>query len=258
MGLTADFGAKTKQRLRHVEFKASRSNNEQPRDTVLAAVILSGGASQRMGSPKALLPYRGKTFLEHLREVSSHPKIGERRVVLGPHGDAIRAAIALPDSEIVVNPDWGKGQLSSIHAGIRSLPDNVEGMILFLVDHPLVSSALVENLIDHFYAEAQQSSSSRSDSTSQSVSPDFAAGRGLALPGGKTSTIVLPTYNTKRGHPVIFAASLFPELLAAPLEQGARTVVWAHASEVIEVPTTEAGCVMNVNDSNAFQRFLEA
>src|SRR4029077_2148005 len=117
-------------------------------DSMLAAVILSGGASQRMGSPKALLPYRGKTFLEHLLEVSSHPRIRDRRVVLGTHADVIRAAIPLRDSEVVLNDEWEKGQLSSIHAALRSLPSGLDGMIVFLVDHPLISSALVENLVD--------------------------------------------------------------------------------------------------------------
>ena len=50
---------------------------------MLAAVILSGGASSRMGSPKALLPYQGRPFLEHLLEVTLRPEIGVRRVVLG-------------------------------------------------------------------------------------------------------------------------------------------------------------------------------
>ena len=215
---------------------------------MLAAVILSGGASQRMGSPKALLPYRGKTFLEHLLEVSTHPKIGDRRIVLGPHAESIRAAVPLPNADVVLNPDWEKGQLTSIHAAIRSLPanGNIDGMLLFLIDHPAVSASLVEILIQRFYDKPIQASSERP-----------VVGAAFTPPGVSTSRIVLPTYNGKRGHPVIFSSSLFPELLAAPLEQGARTVVWAHASEVIEVSTVEEGCVLNVNDPDALKRMQE-
>jgi len=57
---------------------------------MLAAVILSGGASSRMGSPKALLPYQGRPFLEHLLEVTAHREIGARRVVLGADAEAHR------------------------------------------------------------------------------------------------------------------------------------------------------------------------
>jgi CTP:molybdopterin cytidylyltransferase MocA len=238
---------------------------------MLAAVILSGGASQRMGSPKALLPCRGGTFLEHLLEISTHPKIGERRIVLGPHADAIRAAVPLLDTEVVVNPEWEQGQLSSIHAAIHSVPANVgvDGMILFLVDHPLVSARLVGELIQRFYNNAWQVNAQQMAVSQQSsvlpppVGSELSAiehplsGAGLAPPGVNTNRIVLPTYKSKRGHPVIFGSALLPELLAAPIDQGARAVVWAHTDEIVEVPTTEAGCVMNVNDTEAFQRILE-
>src|SRR5262245_37387514 len=117
---------------------------------MLAAVILSGGASRRMGSPKALVPYQGAPFLEHLLTVTRHPAIGVRRVVLGPDAATITAQVAIPPGEVVVNTEWEKGQLSSVHAALRSLPADTEGMLLCPVDHPLVSAALVANLIEVF------------------------------------------------------------------------------------------------------------
>jgi molybdenum cofactor cytidylyltransferase len=189
---------------------------------MLAAVILTGGESRRMGSAKALLPYQGRPFLEHLLEVSQHPKIGARRVVLGARAEAITQSVKLDPAEVVVNAEWEKGQLSSIQAAVRKLPAGTDGMLLFLVDHPLVSEGLVAQLIEKFY-------------TSRTL-------------------IVLPTYLGRRGHPVIFSATLYEELLAAPPEVGARAVVWAHANGIVEVPTDEEGVVLNLNDPEALKK----
>ena len=189
---------------------------------MLAAVILSGGASQRMGSPKALLPYQGRPFLEHLLDVTRHPKISVRRVVLGVHAEPIAKAIHLLADEVVINADWEKGQLSSIQAALKSLPAGLDGILLCLVDHPLISANLVAELIAAFY-------------TSQ-------------------APIVVPVFEGRRGHPVIFAARIFPELQNAPLDIGARAVVWAHRAEVFQFPTNEEGCVLNLNDPETFTR----
>src|SRR5215472_15162976 len=118
---------------------------------MLAAVILSGGASRRMGSPKALLSYQGRPFLEHLLDVTRHAKIGVRRVVLGADAEPIAKEINLAADEIVINDEWEKGQLSSLHAALRSLPSQTDGFLLLLIDHPLISSALVGELIEAFY-----------------------------------------------------------------------------------------------------------
>lgn len=190
---------------------------------MLAVAILAAGESRRMGAPKALLPYRGRTLVEHLLEVTRHPRVGMALVVLGAGADTIREQLPLAPEMIVVNPDWPKGQLSSIQAAIRSLPEGAtEGLLLCPVDHPLVSSALVARLIEEF------------DSS------------------GKL--IVLPTYRGRRGHPVIFRAALYPELLAAAPEVGARQVVWAHAADLLEVATEEEGVVLNLNDPEGFKR----
>ncbi|HXZ11848.1 MAG TPA: nucleotidyltransferase family protein [Candidatus Sulfotelmatobacter sp.] len=193
---------------------------------MLAAAILAAGESRRMGEPKALLPYRGTTFLGHLIEVTRHPRVGITRIVLGAGAEAIRAKLQVDPATIVINAEWSKGQLSSIQAAIRSLPPGItEGLILCPVDHPLVSAALVSQLIAQFDAAR--------------------------------NSIVLPTYQGRRGHPVIFPASMYEELLKASPGVGARQVVWAHAAAVVPVPTEEEGVVMNLNDPESLKLAIE-
>lgn len=191
----------------------------------LAAAILSGGESRRMGSPKALIPYRGTTFAGHLLEVVKHPRVGVVRVVLGAGAEKIRERLQLDPAIVVLNPDWELGQLSSIQAAVRSLPKNeTAGLVLCPVDHPIVSAGLVAKLIEEF------------DSTGKAI--------------------VVPTYRGRRGHPVIFRASLYEELLVASPEVGARAVVWAHQQDVVEVPTEEKGVVLNLNDPETLKHAI--
>jgi len=178
-----------------------------------------------MGSPKALIPYRGTTFAGHLLDVVKHPRVGVVRVVLGAGAEKIRERLQLDPAVVVLNPDWEQGQLSSIQAAVRSLPKSeTAGLVLCPVDHPIVSAELVAQLIAEF------------DSTGKAI--------------------VLPAYRGRRGHPVIFRASLYDELLVASPEVGARQVVWAHQLDVVEVPTEEKGVVLNLNDPETLKHAI--
>ncbi|HKQ87414.1 MAG TPA: nucleotidyltransferase family protein [Candidatus Acidoferrales bacterium] len=191
---------------------------------MLAVAILAAGESRRMGTPKALLDYHGKTFVEHLIDVTQHPRVGLLRVVLGAKADDIRARIAVNPDAIIVNEYWQRGQLSSIQTAIRSLPEGAtEGVMLCPVDHPVISHDVVAQLIAAF------------ESTQKPV--------------------VIPSYKGRRGHPVIFRALLYDELLAASPDIGARQVVWAHANDIEEVPTDE-GVILNLDDPPAYQNAI--
>jgi len=190
---------------------------------MIAAVILAAGESRRMGSPKALVPFRGLTFVEHLLTATRHPRIGAVRVVLGSGAENIRKRLRADPSKIVVNQEWEKGPLSSIQTALRSLDcEGVEGALICPVDHPLITQQLVAAMIQAF------------DATN-----------GL---------IVIPTYRGKRGHPVLFRSALFPELMAAPMETGARAIVRAHGNEIATVPTEEEGVILNLDDPAALTR----
>jgi molybdenum cofactor cytidylyltransferase len=191
---------------------------------MLAAAILAAGESRRMGSPKALVSFRGISFVQHLVNATRHARVGVTRIVLGAGAEEIRPHLEVDPAMIVLNPDWEEGQLSSIQTAIRSLPEGTEGMILSPVDHPLVSANLISQLIRQF------------DENSKSI--------------------VLPAFRRQRGHPVIFRANLYDELLAASPDVGARQVVWAHPQDIEEVPTEEEGVVLNLNDPEILKKAM--
>lgn len=202
--------------------------------STIAVVILAAGESRRMGQPKALLPFpedfphaenkkSAKTFLEHLVEVTRHPRVSLLRVVVGAHAQEIQARAKVDADELVVNGEWQRGQLSSLQAAIRNLPaDATEGILVCLVDHPLISAEVVARVIAAF--------------------------------DGTKDKIVIPTYHGRRGHPVIFPSGMYAELLAAPENIGARAVVEAHRGDVIEVPVEEEGILLNLNDPESLAR----
>ncbi len=193
----------------------------------IAGIILAAGRSSRMGRDKALLPYRGSTFLGHLLEVLRQPRISFLRIVLGENAEAVQAQITLERPQIVVNPHPDEPQLVSLQLAIRSIPEQiVDGAMVCLVDHPCIERETVRLLLDCYYQSGKR--------------------------------IVIPTFGGRRGHPVIFAASLFAELLAAPLDQGARAVVHKFSGDVLEVPTKDEGVILDIDDPETYRRIASA
>ena len=109
-----------------------------------AGLILAAGASRRMRTPKALLDYRGETFVDRLIGLfaaRTNPVI----VVLGGNAAEIRAAARRP-ARFVLNPDYESGMLGSLQCGLRAVPPEASGVLLTLVDHPAVADSTVAAL----------------------------------------------------------------------------------------------------------------
>jgi CTP:molybdopterin cytidylyltransferase MocA len=172
----------------------------------VGALILAAGDSRRMGRPKALLPLEGRTFLEVLLERFARAGADPLLVVLGTAAAEIRKSVEPGPARVIVNADPGRGQLSSIHCGLDALlPGEVDALFIAPVDTPRVRVETLVRMME-------------------------------SLPG---RPLVVPTCRGRRGHPALFAASLFPALRGAPLDQGARAVVRA-TPDSLEMETDDS------------------
>ena len=197
---------------------------------MIVAVVLSAGESSRMGRPKALLPIDGVRFIEKIVTSLKSTKVGKIIVVLGHDAEAMRQKISDLPVTIVVNDEFKTGQLSSLIAAIRAIESSeesgeVEAILVHLVDHPYLSVKLVNLMIDRFSESGK--------------------------------AIVIPRYQQRRGHPVIFARALFSELKRARLDQGAKAVVHAHRGDTLEIDTEDEGVTLDIDTPEDYRRYVK-
>jgi len=191
---------------------------------MIVAVILSAGESSRMGRPKALLSIDGVRFVEKIVSTLKSTNVGDIIVVLGHNAEEIRRKISDLPVTILINHDYKQGQLSSLQVAIRLLESSgnpVDGILVHLVDHPYIEVKLVNLMIDRFYETKK--------------------------------LIVVPRFQDRRGHPVIFARALFSELLAAGTDQGAKPVVHAHRDDTLEIDTNDKGVLIDIDTPEEYR-----
>ena len=194
---------------------------------MIAGIVLAAGRSRRMGRPKAFLQLGGRSFLQRavaaLRDGGCDPVV----VVAGPRGDAGADEIALAAAHlgatVARNPDAESPQVASLRAGLGALGETVEAAVVTPVDVPRVEAETVRALAAAFAA------------------------------GG--APIAQPFDGVRHGHPVLFARSVWPELMADPLPEGARTVIHAHAARRAEVRVRALPA--DVDTPEDYRRLLE-
>jgi molybdenum cofactor cytidylyltransferase len=188
----------------------------------IISIITAAGESKRMGYPKALLKIQGNTFVRSIIEKHRQAGIEHIIVVTGPDFQDVGNEINNLDVTIAYNKDFMRGQLSSIHTGLKAAEQfQPDAILLHPVDHPLITADTITFLIEKYKA--------------------------ASFP------IVLPIHQNKRGHPVIFSSSLFPELYAASPDIGARSVVWNHRADVLDIETADKGILQNIDTPETYE-----
>ncbi len=190
----------------------------------IAGLILSGGASRRMGTPKALLQFQGETFLDRLIRVlgrACDPIV----VVVGQHADQIQSGIErASEVRFALNPDPERGMLSSLQCGLALVPADAAAAMFLPVDHPHIELATMEMIATRFQADH--------------------------------APVTVPTYLSEHGHPVCIARPLIDELLALPITAKASDVIHRHVARTIYVEVNDPAVVTDVDDPAAYAELL--
>jgi molybdenum cofactor cytidylyltransferase len=166
--------------------------NNQPKK--IAGVILAAGSSNRLGSPKQLLTFGGKTFIEAIVDTAIQSDLTPIIVVLGASYEEIQPVLIEYSKRIKVvhNKEWESGQSSSLRIAVEEIKNISDAAIFFLVDQPQIPAELIVGLKNRFMENK--------------------------------STIIVPFVGEKRTNPVLFSKSTYTELSSITGDQGGRVL----------------------------------
>ena len=167
------------------------------------AIILAAGASTRMKKQKLLLPFNGKTIIEEVVKNASKSVGSNIMVVLGSHKEQVKAQIKNYGASFCVNENYMEGMLSSVICGFRALPDEIKAALIFLGDQPQIPPQ-ASTLVIEAWKQSKKG-------------------------------IVIPTFNGRRGHPVLIETKYKTEIEKLDPEKGLRTLSEKNKNDLFEV-----------------------
>ena len=183
---------------------------------MISAIVLAAGESRRMGQQKVLLPFGSSTILGEILDAIEGSCVAECIVVTGHNPEPVEEFLAHRNAFPVHNPGYVEGgMLSSIRTGLRGVSEDATGVMLFLGDQPQVSTQLIEAVAGHF-------------------APD-------------TGEIIVPTFQGRRGHPLLFDAAYRDLVLREFDDVGLRGLLRQHPDKVRELPWEDEGVLIDLD-----------
>jgi len=191
---------------------------------MISAILLAAGESKRMGEPKQLMPFSRGTMVEQTVDNLLNSAVDEVVVVVGHRAEEVIKTIVTKPVKLAVNPDYQQGMSTSIIAGLKLVDSGARAVMLVLGDQPFVDSQTINSLIDEFHNHD----------------------KGIAI----------PTYQGRKGHPIIFAIKYKEKLLELKGDIGGRQIIKDHPDDVLEISVDSEGVITDINTRSDYQSHL--
>jgi len=194
---------------------------------MISAILLAAGESRRMGRPKQLLDWQGKTLLQRALDALIDSDADEIILVLGYEADRIRAGLPALPIRIVINRDYNQGMASSLRQGLLALDPGSAAFLVLLADQPGIGPEIINTIIRRF----------------RQADPK---------PG-----IVLPVYRGRRGHPVLIGVQYREECLRLQGDRGARGLLLNHPGDVLEIEVQEDAILKDIDTPEEYREYAK-
>lgn len=188
----------------------------------IRALVLAGGESRRMGSPKMLLPFRGMTMVERVISNIKGSGLEDIYVVLGAEKERISAVLKNHEVKTCYNVNFREGMLSSVICGIKCLPETTRAVLVFQGDEPLISPLSIRKVIESY----------------------LSSGKGL----------VIPVCEGRRGHPLLIDRKYFRSIEELDHSRGLRALSEKHNDDIAETETGDPGIL---KDFDTFEEYTK-
>ena len=205
---------------------ATRAARVSVAKTRVHVLVLAAGTSSRMGQPKPLVTLAGTTLLARVLRGLERTSVDGTSVVVGDQASQLRRAISAEDVAVVENPEFARGMSESLRAGLHALPKGTTHALVILADQPFVARSTINALVER-------------------------ARSGVGR-------IFIPTYHGVRGNPVLFDATLAPDVERIEGDVGCRGMFPSHELDIREVPVEDPGILVDIDTPAELARFEKA
>jgi molybdenum cofactor cytidylyltransferase len=188
------------------------------------AIVLAGGESRRMGTPKMVLPYEGMTIIEKVLENILASEVEKVVTVLGSHKEEVLKVIERFPVMHCYNSNYKNGMLSSVKYGFEFLPGDFRAAMVFLGDQPMVETSVINKMINLFNT----------------------SGKG----------ILVPVFENKRGHPLMADRKYRDEIIDLDDPEGLKGLLRKHPDDILEVVTENPSVLKDIDTMEDYNNHI--